>query len=151
VAWRAGLDLNPLDVGDEDSVAWLNTLVWPGETGRAERLAAAIETARRSPPALHRGDLLTDLPRLAAQAPAGATLVIYHSAVLAYVDEETRWEFGAVVRKLGAVWLSNETPTVLPGLAVPADDEPSFVLARDGMQALARTDPHGTWVKWLSV
>jgi hypothetical protein len=119
-------------------------------TAEVYRRFAREEAAGRSS-ALHRGDLLTDLPRLAAQAPAGATLVIYHSAVLAYVDEEMRWEFGSLVRDLGAVWLSNEAPTVLPGLAVPADDEASFVLTRDGTQALARTDPHGTWVKWLPV
>jgi hypothetical protein len=40
-----------------------------------------------SPPAVHCGDLLEDLPGLAAQAPPRATLVVYHSAVLAYVDE----------------------------------------------------------------
>ena len=88
VAWRAGLDLNPLDVTDDDDVRWLECLVWPGETGRRERLAAAIETARRDPPPVHRGDLLTDLVALARQAPPGATLVIYHSAVLAYVAPE---------------------------------------------------------------
>jgi len=29
VAWRRGLDLNPLDIGDADQMAWLETLVWP--------------------------------------------------------------------------------------------------------------------------
>ena len=32
----------------------------------------------------------TDLPALAAQAPAEATLVVYHSAVLAYVTPVPR-------------------------------------------------------------
>jgi hypothetical protein len=61
VAWRAGLDLNPLDVSNDDDIRWLDCLIWPGETGRRERLAAAIETARRNPPQVHQGDLLTDL------------------------------------------------------------------------------------------
>ena len=72
ITWRAGLDLNPLDVTSDDDVRWLSCLVWPGEGDRQERLAAAVATARRDPPAVHRGDLLTDLPALAAQAPAGA-------------------------------------------------------------------------------
>src|SRR5579862_1709076 len=59
VVWRAGLDLNPLDVTSDDDVRWLSCLVWPGEGDRAERLAAAIAVARRDPPAVHRGDLLT--------------------------------------------------------------------------------------------
>ena len=82
ITWRAGLDLNPLDVTSDDDVRWLSCLVWPGEGDRQERLAAAIAIARRNPPAVHRGDLRADLPALAAQAPAGATLVIYHTAVL---------------------------------------------------------------------
>ena len=83
VVWRAGLDLNPLDVTSADDVRWLECLLWPGESGRQERLTAAIDAARRDPPRVHRGDLLADLPGLASQAPPGATLVIYHSAVLA--------------------------------------------------------------------
>jgi hypothetical protein len=80
ITWRAGLDLNPLDVTCDDDVRWLSCLVWPGEGDREQRLAAAIATARRDPPVVHRGDLLTDLPALAARAPAAATLIVYHSS-----------------------------------------------------------------------
>jgi hypothetical protein len=76
IAWRAGLDLSPLDVTSNDDVRWLSCLVWPGEGDREQRLAAAIDMARRAPPAVHRGDLLTGPPALAAQAPPDATLVI---------------------------------------------------------------------------
>jgi hypothetical protein len=83
VAWRAGLDLNPLGAAGEDDVAGLSCLLWPGETGRGRTPRRALATARRWPPALHRGDLPADLPDLAARVPSGATLVVYHSAVLA--------------------------------------------------------------------
>jgi hypothetical protein len=149
ITWRAGLDLSPLDVTDDDDVRWLSCLVWPGEGDRAERLAAAIAAARRDPPAVHRGDLLTDLPALAAQAPAGATLVVYHSAVLAYVRAAGRRQFADTVRGLGAVWLSNEGPGVLPGITVPPAEGSPFVLVRDGRAPVALTDSHGTWLQWL--
>jgi hypothetical protein len=151
IVWRAGLDLNPLDVTRDDDVRWLECLLWPGESGRAERLAAAVATARRDPPPLHRGDLVTDVPSLAAAAPREATLVIYHSSVLAYVDEAGRREFAAVVADLGVPWLSNEVPAVFPRVAVPPDDDGlSCVLVRDGTSALAMTDPHGAWLRWLA-
>ena len=86
---------------------------------------------------------------LAAQAPAGATLVIYHSAVLAYVIPEDRERFAGIVRGLAAVWFSNEAPGVVPGVPLSDRDDGTFVLARDGRQALARTDGHGDWVEWL--
>jgi hypothetical protein len=148
IAWRAGLDLNPLDVTSDDDVRWLSCLVWPGEADRGQRLAAAIESARRDPPAVHRGDLLTDLPALAARAPRGATLVIYHSSVLYQVTPGKREQFASTVRSLGAIWLSSEAPGTLPGTGAPAPDEQTCVLARDG-HALAFADSHGTWLQWL--
>ena len=48
IAWRAGLDLHPLDVRSDHDMAWLETLVWPGQNERAARLHAAINVAARS-------------------------------------------------------------------------------------------------------
>jgi hypothetical protein len=149
VAWRAGLDVNPLDVTDEDDVRWLSCMVWPGEGDREQRLAAAIAAARRDPPVVHRGDLVTGLPALAAKAPAGATLVVYHSAALAYIEPERRGEFAAAVRDLRAVWLSNEPPGIVPDMPVPRFDGWPFVLGRDGRTPLALADGHGNWLQWL--
>jgi hypothetical protein len=154
VVWRGGLDLNPLDVMNDDDVRWLQCLLWPGETGRAERLAASIQVARREPPLVRRGDLLTDVPALAATAPRDATLVVFHSAVLAYLGAEQRECFAEGVRALDAVWLSNEAPGVVT-VASPGEDRlppegGHFVLVRDGVTPVALTDPHGTWVSWLS-
>jgi hypothetical protein len=148
IVWRAGLDLNPLDVTSDDDVRWLSCLVWPGEGGRERRLAAAIAAARRDPPALYRGDLLTDLPALAAQAPAGATLVIYHCSVLYQVAPDARQQFASTVRGLTAVWLSSEAPGILAGTAVHAIDDQMCVLARNG-DVIALADSHGAWLKWL--
>jgi hypothetical protein len=149
ISWRAGLDLNPLDVTSDDDVRWLSCLVWPGEGDREQRLAAAIASARHDPPIVHRGDLRTDLPGLAAQAPAGTTLVVYHSAVLAYLALADRRHFAETVRGLSAVWLSNEGPGVVPGLPIPPYQGAPFVLARDGHTPMALADGHGTWLHWL--
>lgn len=152
VVWRAGIDLNPLDVRDDDAMAWLRQLVWPGQEERLPRLAAAVEVAREDPPHLVRGDLLSGLPDLLGQAPAGATVVVQHSAVIAYLGADDRGRFDAMMRGLvagGVHWLSNEAPGVLPSvtgdLAVP---EGSFVLGLDG-RAVALTHPHGRALTWL--
>ena len=151
VIWRAGLDINPLDVNNDDDVRWLGCLLWPGEGDREQRLAAAVATARRDPPPVHRGDLLDDLPALAAQAPAEATLIVYHTSVLAYVTMDKRRQFAAAVAGLGAVWLSNEGPGVVPDLPLPPYGGSPSVLARDGRTLLAFADPHGTWLHWLAL
>lgn len=152
VAWRAGLDLNPLDVTSDDDMRWLECLIWPGEADRRERLRLAVETARRDPPPVYQGDLLTDVPALARQAPRGATLVIFHSAVLAYVAPARREQFSRTVRGLDATWISNEAPGVIAGAsaAAAARQDGYFVLRRDGGAPIALTDGHGTWLQWLS-
>ena len=156
VVWRAGIDINPLDVTDPDDVRWLSCLVWPGEGDRAQRLAAAIDLARRDPPRLIRGDLAERLAETAAGAPRDATLVVFHSVVLAYVSPAKRLEFARAVTALDAVWLAQEDPgalAVLPGFpGAPPSSEPgptSLLLTRDGREVLAYADGHGTWIHWL--
>ena len=151
VVWRAGLDLAPIDPNDTAQCSWLETLVWPEHAGRLVRLRAALAVARTDPPPVHRGDLLTGLPALAATAPAEATLVVFHSAVLAYVAAAARQQFVDVVRGLGAVWISNESPAVFPEIASRVRRRGpvgAFLLAVDGTP-VAWTHPHGEWIEFL--
>lgn len=153
VVWRAGLDLNPLDVRDEDDCAWLEALIWPGETEvRLPRLRAALAVARQDLPPVRRGDLRADVAALIDEAPSDATVVVFHTAVLAYVrDEDERRGFADTVLASRATWLSNEGPLATPGLPPGYEtvlERDGFVLAKD-TKPIALTDPHGTWVEWL--
>ncbi|QDY69403.1 DUF2332 domain-containing protein [Qingshengfaniella alkalisoli] len=151
IKWRAGLDLNPLDVRSDEDMQWLKTLVWPEQTERYSRLEAAITLARRDPPNVIAGDLLEKTEALAAQAPTDARLVIFHTAVLNYVAPEVRKEFATLVHDLGAEWLANEGANILPNVASTnmLEDRPgAFVLSHNGC-AIARTGPHGQFVDWL--
>lgn len=150
IAWRAGLDLNPLDIRDADTRRWLEALVWPEHTDRLDRLRAAAAIAAADPPTLHRGDLLTDVPALAAQAPAGATLVVVHSAALVYVEpEQRREEFADAMRRLPGQWISQEGAAVLPSLLPQGHGAAGerMVLALDG-RAVAFAHPHGRHLTW---
>jgi hypothetical protein len=151
VVWRAGLDLRPVDLGDEDQVRWLEALVWPGEEYRLHGLRAACEVARANPPRVVQGDLRTDLLSLTSEAPRGATLVVFHTAVLAYVlDAAEREAFARTVPQTGAVWLANEHPEKIPGMMGLAGEHPdsaALILCVDG-RPTAWTDGHGTWVDW---
>ena len=89
VVWRAGLDLEPIDIDDPERVRWLELLIWPGEEYRLETLRGALDVARAERPRVVQGDLTTsDLDELAAEAPRDATLVIFHTAVLYYVPSD---------------------------------------------------------------
>ncbi|MET1059701.1 MAG: DUF2332 domain-containing protein [Nocardioides sp.] len=156
VAWRAGIDLHPLDVTDPDAMAWLQILVWPEQVARRERLAAAIEVARPQPPYLVEGNLLDALPALLDEVPAGTTPVVFHSAVIAYLETPDRERFQALMTGLVAegrcVWVSNEGPRVLPEVAATGPlppPGPLFVLGVDG-RAVAHAHGHGRTLHWLA-
>lgn len=138
IAWRAGIDANPLDVNDSDDVRWLAALVFPGQDERRRRLAAAVGLVRADPPHLIRGDLNETVADVAALAPHDATLVIVHSAVMTYLDPVARSRFTTTVRDLPGHWASMEGPSVAPLLGGPAPPLPEpdatlFVVESDGV------------------
>ena len=153
VAWRGGVDLNPLDVSDADAMAWLENLVWPEQDERRERLRAAVAVTRREPPDLRRGDLFDHLPTLLDEASLHGTPVVFHSAVIAYLEEPDRRRFHDLMTGLVAEgrcrWISNEGRRVLPGvtgsLEVPSG---RFVTALDGVP-VAWSHGHGHAIDWL--
>jgi len=152
VVWRAGLDLNPLQANSADDRRWLASLVWPEQIDRAERLNRALDLVAADPPRLVAGDLLVDLPRLLAEAPSEATLVVFHSAVLAYLDQEERSRFTDVMRTVKGSrdvhWVSNEAPGVISGADLNPRPRGRFILAHDQVP-VAVTGPHGHSLDWL--
>jgi hypothetical protein len=148
IAWRAGLDLNPLDVRDDEDVRWLESLIWPEQAERFDVQRRAVLLARADPPRIVRGDLLRDLPALAAEAPDEATLVVFHTAVLGYVDAAGRTAFTDTMRSLDATWISNEMPGLVPGTDVDTGGAARIVLARD-QRPLALAGAHGQSLTWL--
>ena len=152
VVWRGGVDLNPIDVTDIDSLNWLEALVWPEHDERRDRLRAAARLVTQDPPLLVAGDLTTEVANLATQVPDDCTLVVFHSGVLAYLSVEDRHRFIDQVSALDAVWLSNEGVTVLPKVAAQVPREikthGDFVLAKNGIP-VAITAPHGQYYRAL--
>ncbi len=152
ITWRAGIDLNPIDVNARTQTSWLETLVWPGQEKRVEQLRAALTVAQAEPPRIVKGNLLTDLAPLVAEAPERPTLVIFHTAVLAYVASKAdRERFAKAMRRSRAVWISNEVPSVFPDIAKaapPASQRGRFLLAING-SAVAWTAPHGDSIDWF--
>jgi hypothetical protein len=131
---------------------WLETLVWPGQENRAEKLRAAIDVARSDPPRIIKGNLLTDLEPLIAMAPNGATLVVFHTAVLPYVASQQQGDrFAAMMRRGNAVWISNEGPGIFSfatTIALPPPKRGHFLMMVDG-RPVAWTHPHGQSIDWF--
>ena len=96
------------------------------------------------------GDLVDALAELAGQAPPDATLVVFHTAVLGYLDAARRRQFADLVRTLPGHWLANEHPSLLDGVlsAVglasqpPREGPDAFRTALDGIP-VGWAGPHG--------
>lgn len=152
VVWRAGIDLHPLNVFASDDVAWLDALIWPEHDARRERLSAAVHIARTDPPRIVAGDLLSEVEELIAQVPPGVRPVVFHTAVLAYMEAEERGSFAdLMLSRPDVTWISNEGSSVLPTISsqIGAVDRGRFVVGVDG-QARALADPHGRNVEVLA-
>jgi hypothetical protein len=161
---RVGLDLSPLDPFSDDAALWLLACQWPDNPARFGRLRAALANVRASddPPRLEQGDMVKDLPRVAATIGGTTPLVVFHSWVAAYLDEDQQRALAAAVHTLGAArpvhHLYCESPFETPGLPTPPSPVPregpdlATTLVHIGPEGeperLADTHPHGYWIRW---
>lgn len=164
MAERVGLDVAPVDPFSDDAALWLLACQWPDNPIRFGRLRAALANVRASenPPRLERGDMVTDLTRVAESISGPNPLVVFHSWVAAYLDEHQQQALAAAVHALAATrpvhHLYCETPFETPGLPTPPSPVPregpdlATALVHIGPEGesarLADTHPHGYWIRW---
>lgn len=149
VTWRAGIDLDPIDVRSPADRTWLESLIWPGEHERSERIAAAMAIVAADPPMLRAGDAVEQLEAVVAQAPAGAKLVITTPGVLVYLPRPRRLELIERIRALDAHWVTIDPPALHDAWR-PAIDPAAFrgfAVALDA-RVVADADPLGRWWEW---
>jgi len=167
---RRGIDPEPVDVNDEDSLRWLRACVWPHDKLRRERFDAAALVARKAGWRVEKhSDCTAAAEAWAEGVPADVLPVIFNSWVLTYFRHEARARhierMRRVVQRRGAVWISAEAPEILideslePPAVDPAHAELGpgtlWTLMRAGAsspssQIVARSHPHGKWMQWLA-
>jgi hypothetical protein len=149
IAARVGLELNPVDLGNDDDRDWLRALIWPDQVARLERLDKAIALFHTERPPVLAGDALVLLPDALARVPAAHTPVVYHTIALYQFSGEMREALESMLAVAGLrrpVWrLSFEFDGTLYLL--------SMIRYADGTREetrLASCHPHGTWLEWLA-
>ena len=163
---KIGLDVEPVDVSDEDELAWLEACVWADQFDRIKLLRAAAAAQRKDAPELIAGDAVDDLGAAAVHA-GDLPLVVITSRVVGHLDDRGA-DFVAALAKLGADrpvwWVSDEPYEAALAHVLPGRDELSFRdgtgactlgLAhwRDGAveaRALALTSKYGQRMTWLA-
>jgi hypothetical protein len=148
VAWRAGVDLNPLDPADSQDAAWLRALVWADHRDRALRLDEALRIAASHPAVpMYAGDALEQLPAAVDAAPPEAAVCVFHTAFLAHFSQVERDRFTRQVltlsRRRTIYWIQAEPrrdPTE-PRLRLTVCD--AGQITQDWQ--LGHYQPHGAW------
>jgi hypothetical protein len=150
IASRAGVDLNPIDGRDPEATRWLQALVWPEHSERAELLRQALELLRREPPALIAGDALELLPGILVAVPPEATLCLYHTYTLNQFSPDQRGRFAALVEAHASVrdlfLISIEGQCGDHALL----DLTAYRYGKKYALPLARCSAHGDWLEWLA-
>ena len=98
VAYRAGIDLNPVDLSDDEEYRWMQALVWPDHPDRAALLSAARGIWLDDTPTVLRGDAVETLPQALADAPRDATLCVFHCHTLNQFAVDARAAFYDILR-----------------------------------------------------
>jgi hypothetical protein len=172
VAARAGVDVEPLDLDDEDVRAWLAACI-PPEAGAVDRFAAASAVARENPARLVRGDLVETVAAVCAEMPDDALLVLVDTYVHVFLPDDERARFLALLPRLGRdlEWISvdplvplgPESRDSVQGLPVPdravqacrsgVTGVVGRLSVRDGAvsgQVLGLAHPGAAWLEWLA-
>ena len=143
VSFRVGIDLSPVDLGDDEEYRWMMALVWPDHTDRAELLAAARSIWLENPPEILTGDALTVLPDVLNRVPEDAVLCVFHCHTLNQFPVEARSAFREVLIE------QSERRTVYH---VPSEGERMSIDRIGNGQTTtilsARRNAHGRWIEW---
>lgn len=156
VVSRAGIDINPLDVTNDEDVAWLRALLWPEHTDRLALMNAAIEVARRHRPVLVKGDLFELLTGMVAAAPGGSAVSLFATFVL---NQFSAAMLTSLRRLLLGLSRERELHLVVMGFSqfidpsIPRAGDTSVWILRmkDGAGAYRLSsvaNPHGRWIDW---
>lgn len=150
VVWRTGVDLHPVDVGDDDQVRWLRALIFPEHVERHAQLSAAIRIARAQPPRVVEGDAAESLPLLLDEAPRESTLVVFATHALYQFPRESLVQLFKSLQRHGA-----QRPFFFVSMEFTAVRHSELFLTRyaGGVREttkLADCNPHGHWIEWLA-
>jgi hypothetical protein len=151
IGFRAGCDVNVVDVRNADERLWLRALIWPEHHERAANLEAAMEVARLEPPLILEGDGVDLLPSLLDMTPADLTVCVFHSFVFNQMPAERIAHFYDLLaehsRRRPIFDLSFEHRR--GALGNPTIELARCVRGEWRRAVLARCHPHGATIEWL--
>lgn len=142
---RTGLDLNPLDPGDEEARRWLDALIWPEHEERRDRLRRALAIIEETRIEMIRGDALATLPRVLDSLPGDEPAVVMNSFAVAQLSPAGRQEIEAIANRA-----RERRPVFRAAMELfDASDDWARMVIDDGTggRVVGQAHPHGEWIE----
>jgi hypothetical protein len=152
VAYRIGLDIEPLDLTDDHEARWMLSSMWPDHRDLALRQRDAIEELRKDPPKLVQGDCLEIQPLL-DEVPPELTLCVLQSFVFSHVPEQDRQTFMQLLeresKRRPVYYVSMGGDNMSAGNRRARVDLTWWVNGEHGTQKLVDSHSRGRSMRWL--
>ncbi|MPZ48439.1 MAG: DUF2332 family protein [Dehalococcoidia bacterium] len=153
VAYRIGLDIEPIDLSSDDSARWMLSSTWADHRDLSLMQHQAIEVLRQDPPQIVQGDAL-QVGEVLKDVPMDLTLVVYQSFMLMYLTPEDRERFLAVLaeesRRRPVYFVSMLGAGIGGGTRRAKVDLHSWVDGRYEVQQMVEGHSHGRSIKWVA-
>ena len=146
VAFRRGVDLNPVDLSDDEEYLWMKALVWPDHPDRADLLRAARSIWLSNPPQVERGDALEVLPRILDEVPQDVALCVFHCHTLNQFPANSRVAFYEMLDGASHSRVVYHVPSEGERLYVNR-----IVCGVEDVILSARRNAHGRWIEWMDL
>lgn len=149
VVTRRGLDLNPIDLKNPNSLRWQRALIWPEHAERARVMDEALAHAAKVPIEIEGGDATLEIAEHVARLPKDAARVVFATHVFYQIPAEGR----EAIRD-GIASASREHPVDLIVMDSSGEGDSRITWyafeagERAGITTLARSDSHGRWIDW---
>jgi hypothetical protein len=145
-----GLEIDPVDLTDPDTRAWLDALCWPEHTERRRLLRDAVAVAREHPPRIIGGDATELLVRVIEQTPRDQVVCVVGcwSIYQVYGSPHGRQRLHAQLTEA-----SRDRPVFAVSIGHFGQSVPSIIVShhQDGTHhdhIAATCDVYGRWITW---
>jgi hypothetical protein len=145
VLGRTGIDLHPVDPGDQADRQWLEALIWPEHHERRDRLRAALEIASTVDVELVTGDMLELLGPTLDDLPGDEAVVVMHSFTLNQLHPSMRRRVDQIIEER-----RGRRPIHRISMEALDPEDPAASLGLDvggGLETVGRAQPHGEWLE----
>jgi len=144
-----GIELDPIDPGDESAMDWLRALIFPEHQDNRMLFDEALEVVNENPLQMHQGDALKLLPELIDSVVDDRPVNVYHSHSLNQFSQASRQEVDSILSEASL----ERDITRLAFEATPQGFSDLQLIRyengeRHDAKWLANCEAHGRWIDW---